>query len=198
MYIYLYNIQNNSSNSSNNDEILKLKNELNQAKKTIEEQKITIEAQKNTIKEQKITINEQKITIQNLQKQLNNINNLYNNNLQFYINSINKKEEELNNLKFRLQNNPIVPDESYKRNEIKVANFISIDQKIHFAIACIGSDIFAEVEEKLYKKFPEYRETNNSFLFNGQPILRFKTIDQNKIEDGLPITMVIPNPQLIN
>ena len=50
----------------------------------------------------------------------------------------------------------------------------------------------AEVEEKLYKKFPEYRETNNSFVANGEPVLRFKTISQNNIGDGLPVTMLIP------
>ena len=72
-------------------------------------------------------------------------------------------------------------------------NFISMDGKIHFAVPCIDSDIFAEVEEKLYKQFPEYRETNNSFLANGQTVLRFKTIKQNKIGNGLPVTMNIPD-----
>jgi len=71
-------------------------------------------------------------------------------------------------------------------------NFISMDQKVHFAVPCIGTNTFAEVEEKLYKQFPEYRETNNHFIANGQPVLRFKTISQNKIGNGLPVTMVIP------
>ena len=71
-------------------------------------------------------------------------------------------------------------------------NFISMDQKIHFAVPCIDTNTFAEVEEKLYKQFPEYRETNNSFIANGEPVLRFKTISQNKIGNGLPVTMIIP------
>ena len=71
-------------------------------------------------------------------------------------------------------------------------NFISMDQKIHFAIPCIDTNTFAEVEEKLYKQFPEYRETNNSFIANGEPVLRFKTISENKIGNGLPVTMIIP------
>jgi len=49
------------------------------------------------------------------------------------------------------------------------------------------------VEEKLYKKFPEYRETNNCFLANGKEVLRFKTISENNIGNGLPVTMIIPN-----
>ena len=71
-------------------------------------------------------------------------------------------------------------------------NFISMDKKLNISVPCIDTNTFAEVEEKLYKKFPEYRETNNSFLVNGQQILRFKTIKENNIGDGLPVTMVIP------
>ena len=66
------------------------------------------------------------------------------------------------------------------------------DRKKPFPIPCVDIDTFAEVEEKLYKQFPEYRETNNNFIVRGKPVLRFKTINQNKIENNLPITMVIP------
>ena len=71
-------------------------------------------------------------------------------------------------------------------------NFISSDSKIHYAISCINNNTFAEIEEKLYQQFPEYRETNNEFLANGEQVLRFKTIKQNKIGNGLPVTMIIP------
>ena len=99
----------------------------------------------------------------------------------------------VNNLKFQLQNNDISSNNSlYNRRNIMAVNFISMDSKIHFAVPCIDSDIFAEVEEKLYKQFPEYRETNNSFLANGEQVLRFKTIKENKIGNGLPVTMNIP------
>ena len=70
--------------------------------------------------------------------------------------------------------------------------FTSMDQNIHYPIPCINTDIFAEVEEKLYKKYPIYRETNNTFLFNGNEILRFKSIEDNKIQNGLPVILVIP------
>ena len=32
----------------------------------------------------------------------------------------------------------------------------------------------------------------NNFMANGVPVLRFKTIAQNKIGNGLPVTMIIP------
>ena len=43
-------------------------------------------------------------------------------------------------------------------------NFISTNYKLNVAVPCIDTNTFAEVEEKLYQKFPEYRETNNYFF----------------------------------
>ena len=72
-------------------------------------------------------------------------------------------------------------------------NFISSDHTVHFSIPCLKTNTFAEVEEKLYKEFPQYRETNNTFLANGMQVLRFKTIDENKIGNGLPVTLIVPS-----
>ena len=57
----------------------------------------------------------------------------------------------------------------------------------------LKKNTFAEIEEKLYKQYPQYRETNNTFLANGKPVLRFKTIDENKIGNGLPVTLIVPS-----
>ena len=147
---------------------MNLKNELDKANKIIEQQKITIH---------------------NLKNQLNNINN----NIKSNQNIINQKEQELNKLKLELQNINSQNRQYIDINKIMTVNFISMDQKIHFSVPCIDTNTFAEVEEKLYKQFPEYRETNNNFLANGQQVLRFKTIRQNNIGNGFPVTMVIPN-----
>ena len=77
------------------------------------------------------------------------------------------------------------------RNDILVINFISTDQVIHCGISCTSEEIFAEVEERLYKRFNEFRNTNNIFLCKGNVILRFKKISENRIGDG-------DNVQLIN
>ena len=69
-------------------------------------------------------------------------------------------------------------------NQIIIIQFISTDSKINRGIKCLPSDIFVEVEEKLYKIYPEYRETNNCFIANGRAILRFKTIAGNNLKDG--------------
>ncbi len=126
---------------------------------------------KNKLAEANKIIEQQKITINNLQNQLNNTNNI----IKSYQNIINLKEQELQNI--NSQNRQYIDI-----NKIMTVNFISMDQKLHFAVPCIDINTFAEVEEILYKHFPEYRETNNSFLANGQQVLRFKTIRQIILE----------------
>ena len=100
-------------------------------------------------------------------------------------------------MKEKLQNN--INDNRNKNNSkiIKGGNkcvtFIFSDQKITYGFPCSGDDIFAEIEEILYREYPEYRETNNTFLANGKEILRFKTIDDNKIGTGRPIMLIKPS-----
>ena len=163
---------NNYNNSQN--EINNLKSELSKANKII---------------------NEQKLKIQELQTQLNiynnNINNL-NNNIKNYQNIINQKDIELNNLKNQLLSNNN-HNNYFNLNEMMCVNFISGDQQIHYAVPCLKRNTFAEVEEKLYQKFPVYRETNNNFIANGNLVLRFKTIGENKIGNGLPVTLIVPS-----
>ena len=72
-------------------------------------------------------------------------------------------------------------------------NFISSDQNVHYAASCLKTNTFAEIEEKLYKQYPQYRETNNSFIANGTQVLRFKTIAENKIGNGLQVTLIVPS-----
>ena len=168
---------NNNQNiiqSNNNDEINKLKNELTKANKVIEQQKLTI--------------NE-------LQNKLNNYNNTINNlntDINNYRNIISKKDIELNNFKSQLNNNNI-QNNNVNFNDIMCVQFISSDQNVHYAATCLKTNTFAEVEEKLYKQYPQYRETNNTFLANGMQVLRFKTIDENKIGNGLPVTLIVPS-----
>ena len=70
-------------------------------------------------------------------------------------------------------------------------NFLSSDQKIHYAIPCLKKDLFVDVEKKLYEKFPKYKEKNYNFVFQGKVILRFKSVEENKLESGIPIIMPI-------
>ena len=168
---------NNNQNiiqSNNNDEINKLKNELTKANKVIEQQKLTI--------------NELQNKLNNYNNTINNLNNDINN----YRNIISKKDIELNNYKSQL-NNTNIQNNKFYINDMMCVQFISSDQNVHYAVPCIKTNTFAEVEEKLYKQYPQYRETNNTFLANGMQVLRFKTIDENKIGNGLPVTLIVPS-----
>ena len=80
-------------------------------------------------------------------------------------------------------------------NNIMVINFISGDGYINQGIKCLKTDIFAQVEEQLYKIYDKYRETNNYFYFGGKTVLRFKTIEENKIKDGEKILIQIFDEQ---
>ena len=81
------------------------------------------------------------------------------------------------------------------KNNYKCVTFISTDQKICYGVPCSWNNTFAEVEELLYREYPEYRETNNTFIANGKEILRFKTINYNQIGTGKPIMLIAPTKE---
>ena len=104
------------------------------------------------------------------QMNINEINNLR----QIII----QKDKEINELKSKLPNSKVY------MNDIMVINFLSTDQNIRCGIPCLADDTFAEVEEKLYQQFNEFRNTNNILLFGGNIILRFKKVRENNIHNG--------------
>jgi len=94
------------------------------------------------------------------------------------------KDNEIQDLKNKLQNSGIIEEQKVNYKDIIVITFISIDSTVHYGMKCLPTDIFAEVEEKLYKKFENLRNTNNTFTANAKPVLRFKKICENNIKDG--------------
>jgi len=99
------------------------------------------------------------------------------------------KENEILNLKLKLQSSGDVK-KTVNFDDILFIHFISLDQKINCPIKCLKTDTFAEVEEKLYQKYEEYRETNNNFVAKGKIILRFKKICDNNIKDGDKVELI--------
>ena len=77
------------------------------------------------------------------------------------------------------------------QDEIMIVYFQTQDQEInHVGIKCLSSDTFAEVEEKIYKKFDNYRNTNNTPICNGRTVLRFKTLNENNIKDENVVQLI--------
>lgn len=137
-----------------------------------------------------------------MEDQLKKENNESLNKIKELENKLILKNNELNDLKNSLQNNNNFNNvnninfnriENNFKNIDKCVTFVSSDMKIVFGIPCSGNSTFAEVEELLYREYPEYRETNNTFASNGKEILRFKTINDNNIGTGRPVMLTKPN-----
>ena len=120
-------------------------------------------------------------------KIISNFNCQQNNNITSLKEIIKNKDIEINNLKSQLKNNEKV---LVNFDDIIIINFSLSDQIISYPIKCLKTDTFAEVEEKLYQKYEEYREKNNNYLVEGRPILRFKKICENNIQDGDKIQLI--------
>ena len=162
-------------NNKLKDELNKLKNnESNEIKKL----KSDIDKYKNElIKANKIISNLSNNPVDNneLKKLKDEIINLK---IQFSL-----KYNEIQELKNKI-NNVTMPEQKVNYQDIIVINFMSMDDSVHYGIKCLPNDIFAEVEEKLYKKYDNLRNTNNMFTANAKPVLRFKKLCENNIKDG--------------
>ena len=166
----------------------KLKEELNIYKNENEKLKDKI----NKLKNDNEKLNNELIKANKIISNFNNSQNNQqgNNNI---INNLNQlitiKDKEINDLKNQLNNIGNI-QKPFNSDDILYIHFISLDQKINSAIKCLKTDTFAEVEEKLYQKYEEYRETNNNFFVKGKLILRFKKICENNIQDGDKIQLI--------
>ena len=166
----------------------KLKEQLNNYKREKEYLKNEI----NKLKEDNNKLNNEIMNYKNIIDNLNIIKQNNQENIKM-ISNLNEliliKDKEINELKLKLidsgNKNKLI-----NNDDLIFVHFISIDEKIDYGIKCLKTDTFAEVEEKLYKKYEEYRETNNNFCSKGKMILRFKKISENNIQDGGKIYLI--------
>ena len=104
---------------------------------------------------------------------LNSISNNKNENDQLY--------QEINELKEKLNRYPIILEE----NEELISIIFCYKEKNRFySMICKNTDSINNLEEKLYKEFPELSGNNNSFLSKGKNIDKFQTFYYNKIKNG--------------
>jgi len=136
-----------------------------------------------------------------------------NNLKEFYNDDISKKLENINNLEnygqkitqickmYNIIDNNKLNFEFISRETEKIINekgdklmtviFISDDQKVHYSLICKSTDKFKDVEQRLYKIYPEFSKTNNYFLANGNTINKSKNLEENKIKNSNIITLYI-------
>ena len=116
-------------------------------------------------------------------------------------NKIEELKKENNNLKQKLENYNL---KNTKKSEylvksinqgdkILAVNFVSIGNKDieHYNLICKNSDLFISLEERLYEDFPKFKEYNTLFKVNGKTMKRFKTIDENNIQNNDVISIYL-------
>ena len=174
-----------------NNEIIKINNNSNDNKNDI--QNITLIKKQNEDYKNQINELEQKINkLELIIKEKDNIINQYNkiiemqsiSNSNKYIKRIKDLEKEIGKYKAYF----LLPGE--KLISIK---FISIDKKIDFDIFAKKTDNFTKLECLLYDNYPKYKDTENYFLINGKKINKYRTLEENKINDNDILTLGVIN-----
>ena len=89
--------------------------------------------------------------------------------------------QEINELKEKLNRYPIILE---KNEELISIIFCYKEKNRFYSMICKNTDSINNLEEKLYKEFPELSGNNNSYLFRGKIIDKFQNFDDNKIKDG--------------
>ena len=144
------------------EENKKLKEENNKLEKELEDKDEIIKMQQLKIKDHENTIKETKI----------------NNNKE-----LEKLLDEIKKIK------SIIPFDILPGEKIMSIIFKSDDQNILYSVVCKNTDQFTRIKYIIYDKYPEYKESENHFLFNGEKINENKTLEDNKIKDGSLITI---------
>ena len=97
------------------------------------------------------------------------------------INAILKKDIIIDELKTKLNRFPFELSQGEKLISII---FTNKNKNFYYSIICKNTDIFCNIETKLYKEFPKYSESENYFTINGNKINKYKTLDENKIKNN--------------
>ena len=159
---------------SNNNEIEKLKRELEAEKKKNRQLQDTI----NQLKQNhNIEIEKYKSDINKLVEKNKELEKL-----------LDEKNKEINDYIFQLSNS---------NNNEQLVNFKTGDKIIavlfmtqgnqdiyNYTMPCKTSDLFVRLEERLYHDFPKYRNFETFFMVNARRIFRFKSLEENQIKNN--------------
>ena len=101
---------------------------------------------------------------------------------------IDKQKQEINDYIFKLNNlsdtNRAI---TYKPGD-KIISVLFMTQGnndiFNYSMPCKSTELFIRLEERLYIDFPKYRNVETFFMVNANRILRFKTLEENKIKSN--------------
>ena len=137
------------------------------------------------------------------------INQLLNNEFKKFYDSQNIKKDkdnsnkdivikELNNEVYKLKEKlSRYPFELSKGEKLISVIFTSSDQNMYYSVICKNTEKFIELEKKLYTDYPEYSESNNYFMLNGNIVNKEKSLDENKIRNNDIIILAQNNIKFI-
>ena len=194
-------------NEEYKNKINEYQNEINEYRSEINEYKNEINEYKNKINVYKNEINELKKSIDELEIQLKEKDKL-----------LKEGKETNDNLKTKILEFEIgLNDKSKKHNITDIENeiklfrdyyhfssneklisikFISCNQDIDFTLITKNTEAFTKIEQILYEKYPQYKDSENYFIVNGNKINKYRTLEENKIRNNDTLTLNIMNLDL--
>ena len=100
-------------------------------------------------------------------------------------NKFNELSEKYKKFNFNINNNnSIITHEQIKNDKIISVIFTTIDEDILYSVICRTTDVFIDLEKKFYDKFTEYKTYDNYFCVNGKVIDKFKSLEENNINEN--------------
>jgi surface protein len=84
----------------------------------------------------------------------------------------------------QIKKNLNLKNEKDSENKKESVFFVSDDEIINCSISFENFDIFSILENKLYVKYPDLKNKNIIFFFNGYEINRTSTLEDNGIKNG--------------
>lgn len=97
------------------------------------------------------------------------------------------KEENINLKQENKKMQEIISRYPFKllKNEFMLTLIIMTkDEKAIFSLICKNTDKFIKIQEKFYKKYPEYLGNKGTFKINNHLIQNNKTLDESNIKDN--------------
>ena len=165
----------NNKKGDNNEEVNELKKQNLNLRKEIEQLKDKLNEEKN--KNQKLTFKLEELTniLNKDQKDTLSIQNEMSEKIIALDNYYNKKLEKLKSIfPFKVSEDDKIISTIFKRS----------DQNCYYSMICKSTEMFIELEKRLFIKYPEYKETKNFYCANGHKIDINKTLEDNKIKDN--------------
>ena len=149
-------------------------------KQFIEEKNKNIYLNKRIIELEKI-INDKNTIINKKEKEIKEFNEkikkiIFQN--EDYYKKIITLNEQLDELKLRF------PFELKKNEKLMVITFLTENQNIHYSLICKNTEKFIRIENAFYKEYPEYFDSHNIFIINGNIINKNKSLEENKIKNN--------------